>query len=134
MDPEGSKAREQIVKRIIVIVIALGLIVPALAVASRIATGSTRAAIERVVAPQGSSIPQRCVFVEVTTKDGGNWAIYGFNSANYRSCGRWGFNGVDIVQRAHGQWKAVTSGSAMIPCGRFAIPVAVRQDLHLPCR
>ena len=121
-------------KRIIVIVIALGLVVPAMAVASRVATGSTRTAIERIVAPQGSSIPQRCVLVEVTTKDGDNWATWGFNGAHYSSCGRWGFNGVDILQRAHGHWKAVTSGSAMIPCGRFGIPLAVRQDLHLPCR
>ena len=120
-------------KRIIVIVTTLGLVAPAMAVASRLATGSTRTAIERVAAPQ-STTPQRCVLVEVTTRDGGNWATYGFNGANYRSCGKWGFNGVDILRRAHGEWTSVTSGSAMIPCGRFAIPVAVRQDLHLPCR
>ena len=78
-------------------------------------------------------IPERCLVAQVTTKDGGNWAEVGFNGL-VRSCGRWGFNGVVILQRARGHWHYVTSGSAMLPCGRFGIPVAVRQDLHLPCR
>jgi hypothetical protein len=130
------RARNQgaVVKRIITVVVALALGAPAVAVAGRAATGSTRTAIERAAAPQPTGIPQRCVLVEITTNDGGNWATYGFNGAQYRSCGRWGFNGVDILRRAHGRWHYVTSGSAMIPCGRFGIPVAVRQDLRLPCR
>ena len=69
----------------------------------------------------------------MTTKDGGNWATVGFNGVHYRSCGRWGFNGVVILRRARGRWDYVTAGSAMLPCGRLGIPVAVRQDLHLPC-
>lgn len=122
-------------KRIITIIVALGLIVPAVAVASRVATGSTRKAIERVAAPQlPVGIPRRCLYAEVTTKDGGNWASVGFNSSHYRSCERWGFNGVVILRRARRRWDYVTEGSAMIPCGRFGIPVAVRRDLHLPCR
>ena len=122
-------------KRIITIIIALGLIVPAVAVASRVATGSTRNAIDRAAAPQvPSGIPERCLFAQVTTKDGGNWAEVGFNGPQYRSCERWGFNGVVILRRTRGRWHYVTAGSAMLPCGRLGIPVAVRQDLHLPCR
>jgi hypothetical protein len=123
-------------KRIIItIIIAVGLVVPVVAVASRVATGRTRTAIERAAAPQLSGgIPQRCLLVEVTTKDGGNWAEVGFNGPHYRSCERWGFNGVVILRRAHGRWEYVTAGSAMLACGRIGIPVAVRQDLHLPCR
>ncbi len=121
-------------KRIITIIIALGLIVPAVAVASRVATASTRTAIDRAASPQlPPGIPERCLVAQVTTKDGGNWAEVGFNGL-HRSCGRWGFNGVDIERRARRTWHYVTSGSALIPCGRFGIPVAVRQDLHLPCR
>ena len=121
-------------KRIITITIALGLFVPAVAVASRVATGSTRNAINRAAARQlPAGIPDRCLFAQVTTKDGGNWATVGFNGLHHRSCGRWGFNGVVILRRAHGRWDYVTAGSAMLPCGRFGIPVAVRQDLHLPC-
>ena len=45
-------SREQIVKRIITIIIVVGLVVPAVAVASRVATGSTRIAIERAAAPE----------------------------------------------------------------------------------
>jgi hypothetical protein len=123
------------VKRIITIIIALGLIVPAVAVASRVATGGTRNAIDRAAAPQvPQGIPERCLFAQVTTKDGGNWAEVGFNGPQYRSCGRWGFNGVVILRRTRGRWHYVTAGSAMLPCGRLGIPVAVRQDLHVPCR
>jgi hypothetical protein len=122
-------------KRIIITIVAVGLVVPAVAVASRVATGRTRTAIERAAAPMLSGgIPQRCLLVEVTTKDGGNWATVAFNAVNYRSCGRWGFNGVDIEHRARRTWHYVTSGSALIPCGRLGIPIAVRRDLHLPCR
>jgi len=122
------------VKRIITIIIALGLIVPTVAVATRLATGSTRNAIDRAAAPQvPPGIPERCLFAQVTTKDGGNWAEVGFNGYAGHSCGRWAFNGVDIEHRARRTWHYVTSGSALIPCGRFGIPVAVRQDLHLPC-
>jgi hypothetical protein len=122
------------VKRIITIIIAIGLIVPTVAVASRVATGSTRNAIDRAAAPTvPPGIPERCLFAQVTTKDGGNWAEVGFNGLD-RSCGRWGFNGVDIERHTRGRWEYVTSGSALIPCGRFGIPVAVRQDLRLPCR
>jgi hypothetical protein len=127
--------REQIVKRIITIIVVLGLLVPAVAVASRVATGGTRNAIDRAAAPQlPSGIPERCLFAQVTTKDGGNWAEVGFNGNAGQSCGRWAFNGVNIEHRARGTWRYVTSGSALIPCGRLGIPVAVRQDLHLPCR
>jgi hypothetical protein len=132
----ACKPREQIVKRIIII-IALGLIVPAVAVASRLATGSTRTAIDRAAAPQlPGGIPQRCLWAEVTTEGGGNWATVGFNGTHCPSSERWAFNGVVIVRRAHGRWHYVGSGSALIPCGRLGIPVAVRRDLHhhLPCR
>jgi len=123
------------VKRIITIIIVLGLLVPAIAVASRVATGSTRNAIDRAAARQlPPGIPERCLVAQVTTKDGGNWAEVGFNGPHYRSCGRWGFNGVVILRRAHGRWDYITAGSAMLPCRRLGIPVAVRQDLHLPCR
>ena len=43
------------------------------------------------------------------------------------------FNGADVMQRAGGRWHYVTSGSAGLQCGRYGIPVAVRQDLHLAC-
>ena len=122
-------------KRIITIIIAVGLIVPVVAVASRPATSSTRTAIDRAAAPQlPGGIPQRCLLSEVTTKDHGNWATVAFKEPNSRSCGRWGFNGVVIVHRARRTWHYVTAGSALIPCGRLGVPMAVRQDLHLPCR
>jgi hypothetical protein len=123
------------VKRIITTIIGFGLVVPAVAVASRVVTGSTRTAIDRAAAPQlPGRIPQRCLLAEVTTKDDGNWAAVWFKETNSRSCGRWAFNGVVIVHRARRTWHYVTAGSALIPCGRLGIPIAVRRDLHLPCR
>ena len=87
------------------------------AIASRVATGSTRNAIDRAAAAQlPSGIPERCLFAQVTTKDGGNWAEVGFNGYAGQSCGRWAFNGVDIEHRARRTWHYVTSGSALIPC------------------
>jgi hypothetical protein len=122
------------VKRIVITIIAVGLVVPAIAVASRVATGSTRTEIDRAASPQlPPGIPERCLFAQVTTKDGGNWATVGFDGLQSRSCGRWGFNGVVILRRAHERWDYVTAGSAMLPRGRLGIPVAVRRDLHLPC-
>ena len=45
----------------------------ATAAASRVATDGTRSAIERVVAPAFAfAVPQRCLVVLVTTKDGGS--------------------------------------------------------------
>ena len=124
-------------KRIITIIIALGLIVPAVAVASRVATGSTRNAIDRAAAPQlPPGIPDRCLYAKVTTKDGGKWAEVGFNGPN-RSCDFWAFRATVILHRAHGRWHYVMEAarnSAPLPCGRFSIPVAVQRDLHLPCR
>lgn len=117
-----------------VILSAAFLALPAIALASRVATGATRTAIERAAGNGYTGIPQRCLLVEITTKDAGRWATVGFNGARAQTCAKWGFNGVSIMHRRLGRWHYVTAGSAGIPCGRFHIPVAVRQDLHLPCR
>ena len=121
-------------KRIILTIVLIGLVVPAVAVASRMATGRTRKALDQAASGQlPSGIPERCLFARVTTKDGGKWAVVGFNSLQYRSCARWGFNGVVILRHARRRWDYVTEGSAITACGRFGIPVAVSRDLHLPC-
>jgi hypothetical protein len=130
--PHGGNPMRRL---IITLTIVAGLFLPAVSVASRVATGSTRNAIDRAAAPQlPPGIPERCLFAQVTTKDGGNWASVGFNGPDHRSCARWVFNGVLIVRRTGERWEYVTDGSALIPCGQLGIPVAVRQDLHLPCR
>lgn len=122
-------------KRIVTITVALGLLLPAVAVASRVATGGTRIAIERAALGSGyTRFPQRCLLVDVTTKGGGKWATVGFNGAHYPSCDRWAFDGLGIVHRALGRWHLVDGGSAQFPCARLGIPIAVRQDLDLPCR
>lgn len=63
------------------------------------------------------------VAARLAPTDGDNWATVGL----------WAFGSVVIVHRARQTWHYVTAGSALLPCGRFGIPVAVRRDLHLPC-
>jgi hypothetical protein len=114
---------------IITFTIMAGLLVPAVAVAERVATGSTRKAVIRALAAK-STTPARCLIVRVTTKDGGNWADVTFNA---RLCKNSVFEGIfGIAHRTHGRWHRVTAGSA-ISCGKFGIPVAVQRDLRLPC-
>jgi hypothetical protein len=132
--PEGQIPSHSVKTRIATLVAGLALALPALATAERAAVGGQRLAIERAAGLAGTTVPQRCLRVEITTKDGGRWATVGFNAARAQSCQRWGFNGVTIVHRARLRWRMVTSGSAEIPCGRYRIPPAVRQDLSLPCR
>jgi hypothetical protein len=124
----------RLVTRAVTIAAILGVLLPASAAASRPATDGTRTAIERVVAPAFAfAVPQRCLLVLVTTKDGGNWGTVGFNLHNLHSCARWAFNGVAIAHHVGGRWQYLGGGSADIPCGRLGIPVAVRLDLRLPC-
>lgn len=87
-------------KRIISICVVLGLVTPAAAVASRVATGSTRTAVVRAAGRFFTDIPQRSLTVEVTTKDGGNRATVGFNVANFRPFERSALNSLAVVQRA----------------------------------
>jgi len=124
------------VKRILItLIVTLGVVLPTVAVASRVATGSTQRAIDRAATPQlPSGIPERCLLAEVATEDGGTWATARFKQPTSRACGRWAFDGVVIVHRARGHWHYVTAGSALIPCGRIGVPARVRRDLHLPYR
>jgi hypothetical protein len=116
---------------IITFTIMAGLLLPALAAAERVATGSEQKAIDR--AARLPSIPDRCLTARVTTKDGGNWANVSFNVAHARSCADSVFSGYDIVHRIHGHWHFETSGSIPIQCAHLGIPVAVRKDLRLLC-
>lgn len=128
----GTRRRFSIGRVAIALSLAVALVAPAVAVARQLVTGSTKTAIVQVV-PTALPTPQRCLIVFVTTKNGGNWATVGFNNAMLHSCIRWASNGVAIAHRVDGRWKYVGAGSADIPCGRLGIPVAVRQDLSLPC-
>lgn len=127
------QTRERIVKRTMTVVIALGLIVPAVAAASQSATGRTRRAIERVLFPGGPpAAPQRCLLIEVTTKDGGNWATFAADSSA-RACAHWVANGEALLHRSRGRWREAAGGDYPFPCAKLRVPAAVRQDLHLSC-
>lgn len=125
---------------IITFTIMAGLLLPALAAAERVATGSEQKAIDRAAqAPDRAAhvpgIPDRCLLAEVTTKDGGNWANVSSNAAAHSLplCANHVFDGFDIVRRTHGHWHYVTGGSVPIQCAHIGIPIAVRKDLRLLC-
>ena len=117
----------------VVVIAVLALTVPAVAGASRIATGRLRAAIEKAAAKEmATGIPQSCLVVRVTTIGAGNWAAVGLN---YRKAACNVGNGIVLVHRMRGKWHFVGAGSSMprTACKRDGIPVAVQRDLRIPC-
>jgi hypothetical protein len=121
------------VKRAVAILIALAITVPAVAGASRIATGQLRAAIVKAAAKEmATGIPQSCLVVRVTTIGAGNWATVGLNYGK-AACNV--ANGIVVVHRVRGKWHFVDEGSdmPMTVCKKDAIPLAVQHDLRIPC-
>jgi hypothetical protein len=119
-------------KRIVIIITAVALLVPAVALAHRAATGSTRTAILRATRLLLPGEPRRCPLIEVTTKDGGNWAT-AQSGSEVGSCKRWIANDGELVHRVRGRWHAIGVGDGPAPCGKLGIPVVVRRDLDLNC-
>lgn len=120
-------------KRAPAFVIALALAAPAVAGASRIATGQLRAAIVQATAKEmAAGIPQSCLVVRVTTIGAGNWATVGLN---YRRASCNVANGIVVVHRVRGKWHFVDEGSDMsiAACRKDRIPIAVQHDLGIPC-
>lgn len=120
-------------RRAIVICVVFVLTVPAVAVASRIATGKLRVAIVKAAAKEmATGIPQSCLVVRVTTIGPGNWATVGLN---YRTAACNVVNGIVVVHRVRGRWHFVDEGSSMpmTECKKDSIPVAVQRDLRIPC-
>lgn len=113
---------------VITLTLSVGMATPTVAVARRVATASTRVAIEH--ASLGYRGPQRCVLVYVTTKDGGNWATAAIKNTCTGAVG-----GLAIAHRTHGRWHLADGGSAFgcRELRRLGMPAAVRRDLHLPC-
>ena len=119
-------------KRIIAIVAAVVVVAPSAALANRSATGSTRRAIEQVTHLRLPGEPQGCVFISVTTKDGGNWAT-AHTGADTPACKHWIANGYALVHRVRGRWREVGGGDGPVPCRKLGVPTAVRRDLGLSC-
>jgi hypothetical protein len=106
---------------------------PAVAVARRLATGATKAAVIAAVRRAGEiGTPQTasCLRVYISTVNS-NWASMQFVYS--RACERLDGNGVAVIHRIGGQWNFVAAGSAF-PCPTPGhIPKRVQTDLKLFC-
>ena len=91
-------------------------------------SAAERAAILKAFGDPGA--PARCLFVGLAASD------HAYATVRYRpvkNCGRWGFNGVNILARQRsGRWKVLFEGSAY-SCPRPRIPRSVQRDLGV-CR
>jgi hypothetical protein len=130
-------AQDHLVRRFIITSVVLSLTLASVAMAHRMATGSTRRAIERAAFGKKSSpflkLPQSCVLVEVTTKDGRNWATVAIKGDGGGACGPRANYGIDLAHRTRAGWRSVAGGSAGVNCTELRIPAVVRKDLELPC-
>jgi hypothetical protein len=112
-----------------VLVLALGLLVPALVYAERKPTIKEKAQIASVV-----HLPAVCARVRVSTlsrkpKWGSvSWQLGG------SQCEPLASNGVTVVKKSRGRWRFITAGSSF-SCGDLyrQVPKAVARDLKLKC-
>jgi hypothetical protein len=87
-------------------------------------TAAQRAAILRAFGDPGA--PARCLSVGLAASNH-NYATVRFHPR--RGCVRWGFNGVNVLQRQRtGAWKVRFEGSSY-SCPRPRIPRQVQRDL-----
>jgi hypothetical protein len=63
--------------------------------------------------------------VIATVVKGSSWGGYAFNP-HASHCGRFGFNGVTIENKSHGEWFVLWEGSSGTP---FNVPKAVFHDI-----
>jgi hypothetical protein len=87
-------------------------------------SASQRAAILKAFGDPGA--PARCLPVGLAVSD------HAYATVRYRprtGCARWGFDGVNVLQKQRsGRWKVLFEGSSY-SCPRPRIPRAVQRDL-----
>ena len=111
---------------------ALGLAMPAAALARTAVSGAAKTPIVR--AALGTPVPRQCAAVYLSTVNG-SWASATFHPQRGWSsrCQKYGSNGVVILHRTRGRWRVVTEGSAF-SCPIRHVPAAVTRDLGVSCR
>jgi hypothetical protein len=89
-------------------------------------TPAQRAAILKAFGSPGA--PPRCLRVGLAASNH-NYATVRFRAAS--GCGRWGFNGVNVLQhRLRGGWKVRFEASSY-SCPRPRIPLQVQRELGI---
>jgi hypothetical protein len=117
-----------------VAVAAIMVVAPA-ALAHRLASKAERAAMlyhpgnrSGFPGPVGEPkrFPARCASAVIATVvPGSTWGGYAFNP-HASHCGRFGFNGVTIENKSHGEWFVLWQGSSGMPSN---VPRAVFSDI-----
>jgi hypothetical protein len=120
---------------ILTIAVASIMVAAPAAFAHRLASKAERAAMlyhpgNRSGAPGPVALPKRfparCAVAEIATVvPGSKWGGYAFNS-HASHCGRFGFNGITIENKTHGEWFVLWEGSSGIPSN---VPTAVFNDI-----
>jgi hypothetical protein len=120
---------------ILAIAVAAMMAVAPAAFAHRLASKAERAAMlyhpgNRSGSPgpvaRPKRFPARCAVAEIATVvPGSKWGGYAFNP-HASGCGRFGFNGVTIENKSHGEWFVLWEGSSGTPSN---VPTAVFNDI-----
>lgn len=107
---------------------------PGVAIARRLATGKTKAAVIAAVRQAhelGTPQTASCLRVYVSTVNS-NWATMQF--VYTRACERLDGDGVAVIHRTRGRWQLVTAGSDFTCPFPGHVPKRVQADLKLYCR
>jgi hypothetical protein len=117
------------------VVVAVGVLLPAVAFARRLANKHQRAGvIAATVAAGDINAPQgRCARVFISTPNT-DWASLDFPAATTgkpKNCQALSANGVSVLHFRHGKWRFVTSGSAFLRCPPKGVPKSVARDLRI---
>ena len=120
---------------ILAIVVGAMMAVAPAAFGHRLASKSERAAMlyhpgNRSGAPgrvgEPKRFPARCAIADIATVvKGSRWGGYAFNP-HASGCARFGFNGVTIENKSHGEWFVLWEGSSGTPSN---VPKAVFNDI-----
>lgn len=120
-------------RRILILVAVTAGVLPAAAIARRLARPGEKAAILTAV-HRAHQLPNRvsarCLTVYVSSVDAG-WATVSFRYLP--SCVSQAGNGVIIMHRARGRWRFIGAGSDFSCPLPGHIPRAVQRDLRLLC-
>jgi hypothetical protein len=124
-------------RTLLILAIALAAIMVAApaAFAHRLASKAERAAMlyspgNRTGSPgpvgQPKRFPARCAYAVIATVvQGSRWGGYAFNP-HASHCARFGFDGVTIENRSHGEWFVLWQGSSGTPTN---VPVPIFNDI-----
>jgi hypothetical protein len=82
------------------------------------------------IARNFGTVPARCLTIRVSTVNR-RYALTYFSYPTPRSCVRYGFNGIALLERNGNSWKPIFEGSSY-KCSEIHVASAVKRDLKIP--